>query len=292
LCISGPGTLDGDGAPFWQEFWKRLKADRSTKNLDVPRPRLALIQNSADVQISGVHFKDSGFWNLHLYRCKNVVVEKSRFEVPQGVKCPSTDGTDIDSCQQVIVRDCVYSVNDDCVCLKGSKGPFALQDKDSPPVENIRVTGCTFERGHGVVTLGSEATIVRDVVVENCTVTGKIPLVRLKLRRDTPQDYENIHYRNISLAGGGEIFQIKPWLAYFDLKGQPPPQSVVKNVTVSDIRGSAGSFGTIAGNPETTISDVALENINVTLKDEKLTAKVVKNFTASNVTVNGKPFSP
>jgi alpha-L-rhamnosidase len=176
--------------------------------------------------------------------------------------------------------------------LKGSKGPFALQDKDSPPVENIRVTGCTFERGHGVVTLGSEATIVRDVVVENCTVTGKIPLVRLKLRRDTPQDYENIHYRNISLAGGGEIFQIKPWLAYFDLKGQPPPQSVVKNVTVSDIRGSAGSFGTIAGNPETTISDVALENINVTLKDEKLTAKVVKNFTASNVTVNGKPFSP
>ena len=77
-----------------------------------------------------------------------------------GVKCPSTDGTDVDSCQNVTIRGCTYRVDDDCVCLKGSKGPFALDDKDSPPVEHIRVENCTFERGHGVVTLGSEATIV------------------------------------------------------------------------------------------------------------------------------------
>ena len=46
LRITGPGTLDGNGAPFWKAFWDRLKADRKTKNLDVPRPRLALVENN------------------------------------------------------------------------------------------------------------------------------------------------------------------------------------------------------------------------------------------------------
>ena len=293
LRIGGLGTLDGNGAPFWKEFWDRRKADFKTTNLDVPRPRLALIQNSEDVQISGIRFRNSGFWNLHLYRCKHVVVEKSRFEVPLGTKCPSTDGTDIDSCQNVTVRDCVYSVDDDCVCLKGSKGPFAMQDKDSPPVEHILVTGCTFERGHGVVTLGSEATVVRDVVVENCKINGPIALARFKLRPDTAQIYEDIHYRGITLKStGGVIVQIEPWKQYFDLKGQPAPKSAVHDVTVSDIKGSYGSFGTIAGNPETEISGITLENIEVTLKNEGLKLGNVRRIMARNVTVNGKLFSP
>ncbi|MBN2164437.1 MAG: hypothetical protein JXR25_04670 [Pontiellaceae bacterium] len=64
------------------------------------------------------------------------------------------------------------SVNDDCIALKGSKGPFAMEDKSSPPVECVHVEDCMFHRGHGVVTCGSEATIVRDLLVENCTVEG------------------------------------------------------------------------------------------------------------------------
>jgi len=87
-----------------------------------------------------------------------------------------------------------------------------MGDKDSPPVEHIRVTGCTFERGHGVVTLGSEATVVRDVLVEKSRVIGPINLVRLKLRPDTPQHYEGIHYRDITLdSTAGTILQVQPW---------------------------------------------------------------------------------
>jgi alpha-L-rhamnosidase len=291
LRISGGGTLDGNGAPFWKEFWARRKANPKTTNLDVERPRLALIQNSEDVQISGITFKDSGFWNLHLYRCQNVVVEKARFEVPKG-RCPSTDGTDVDSCQNVTIRGCSYSVDDDCICLKGSKGPFALEDKDSPPVEHIRVSDCTFERGGGVVTLGSEATVVRDVVVENCKVVGPINLVRLKLRPDTPQRYEDIHFRDITLDSTGTILDGQPWMQFFDLKGQPPPKSVVRNVTLSNIKGRYGAFGTLRGNPgQTEICDTTLENIDVQLESEKLRAVQVKNLKIENVKVNGSPFS-
>lgn len=295
LRIDGEGTLDGNGAPFWQAFMTRIAADRTTKNLDVPRPRLALIENSRGVQVSGITFKDSGFWNLHLYRCREALIENVRFQVPDGVRCPSTDGTDIDSCQNVTVRGCTYSVDDDGIALKGSKGPMAMDDRDSPPVEHIRIENCTFIKCGGIATCGSEATIVRDVVVQDCKVFGRVPVVHLKLRPDTPQVYEDIHFRNITLAGEGQkgaIFNVSPWKQYFDLKGQAPPKSIVRNITVDGIKGSYGSFGAIRGNPgQTTLSGFKIQNVDVQLADPKLAVDSGIDVTVENVTVNGKPFA-
>ena len=45
------------------------------------------------------------------------------------------------------LTDCTIAVNDDCIALKGTKGPFALEDKDSPPDQHIRIAGCTFGIG-------------------------------------------------------------------------------------------------------------------------------------------------
>lgn len=293
LRITGKGTFDGNGAPFWEDFWARRKANPKTTNLDVERPRLMFIQNSKNVKISGMTFKDSGFWNLHIYNCQNVTVENSRFEVPNGVRAPSSDGIDIDSSQNVTIRGCSFRVDDDSVCLKGSKGPFAMDDKSSPPVENIRIVDCIFERGHGVVTLGSEATIVRNVFVEKIKVIGPIALVRLKLRPDTPQFYENIHYRDITLENaGGSLIEVRPWRQFFDLKGQPPPKSTVRNVTLTNVKGTYGALGEIQGNPnQTEIDGITLKNIDVQVKNEELKAVDVKNLKIENVKVNGKPFA-
>ncbi len=292
LRITGSGILDGNGVTFWEDFWNRRKLNSKTTNLDVERPRLAFIQNSKNVKISGIKFKDSSFWNLHIYNCQKVLVENVRFEVQEGLRAPSSDGIDIDSSQNVTVRGCHFRVDDDGVCLKGSKGPFALDDKQSKPVEHIRITNCTFERSHGVLTLGSEATIIRDVVIEKSKVIGQIPLVRFKLRPDTPQLYENIHFRDITLDSTGAIFEVRPWKQFFDLKGQTPPKSIVRNITLTNIKGSFGSFGEIQGNlNQTTIGNIKLKNIDVQIKDDKLKIVDVTNFKLNNVKVNGKPYS-
>lgn len=292
LRITGSGTFDGNGVPFWEEFWARRKTNPATTNLDVERPRLALIQNSKDVKISGITFKDSGFWNLHIYRCKGAVIENLRFEVKDGLRAPSSDGIDIDSSQNVTIRACTFRVDDDAIALKGTKGPFAMADKNSPPVENIRVIDCTFERGHGVLTLGSEGTIIRNIVIERAKVVGPIVLMRLKLRPDTPQLYEKIHYRDITVDSTGALIEVRPWRQFFDLKGQPPPNSIVRNISMTNVKGSYGSFGEIQGNPkQTTISDIKLENIDVQLKTEGLKAIDVKDLRLKNVKVNGKPFT-
>ncbi len=293
LIISGDGKLDGAGKPIWDEFWERRAGNNEFKNLDVARARLCLIENSTNITVRGVTFMDAQFWNLHLYKCRNVLVEEARFTVPDDEKPPSSDGVDVDSCQNVTIRGCYFSVNDDCIALKGTKGPFAMDDKTSPPVERIRVSGCEFKRGHGVVTCGSEATIVRDVMVEGCKVTGAMPLVRLKLRPDTPQRYEDFIVNDITMANDkATIFQIRKWSQYFDPQGQPEPTSHVGNIRVSNIHGSIGSLGTIQGNKMTQFGNILLEHVDVTARSDAFdVGDSVKTLTLDDVVVNGASVS-
>jgi polygalacturonase len=296
LTISGEGTLDGAGRPIWDLFWKLRGAARDKHNfanLSVPRARLALIERSRGVVIEGITFKDSQFWNLHLYRCQDVLVKNARFQVPEDYKqAPSTDGIDLDSCQGVTVDGCHFSVTDDCIAAKGSKGPHALEDKDSLPVEHIRVRNCVFKRGHAMMTLGSEATVVRDVVVEHCTVMDVGIVTHLKLRPDTPQRYEDIHIRNLTLdSAQGAIVAIQPWSQYANLKGEAPPNSVVRNVSLTGIKGRFGTLGTIQPNPgQTDIGDILLKDIDVQLANAKLDASGVSDLRFERVVVNGKAY--
>ena len=289
LRITGSGTLDGSGEPFWKEFYHRRDIDNKTTNLNVERPRLTFIQNSKDVIISGVNFKNSGFWNLHLYRCQNLTVDNCRFTALNGPKpnnAPSSDGIDVDCSQDITISKCFFSVGDDCIALKGTKGPFAMQDKDSPPVERIHILDCIFEAGGGIVTCGSEATIVRDVNVERC-ITRKPTVLRLKLRPDTPQQYENISLKDITMEGAGVIFNIAPWSQYFDLKGQLPPKSIVRNITINNVKGTGSSLGKISGNPGTDFGDILLKNVDVQLKSTTLEMADLKGLKFENVMVNG-----
>lgn len=290
LRISGKGTLDGSGEPFWKEFYSRRKADSKTTNLNVERPRLTFIQNSTDVRISGITFLNSGFWNLHLYRCQKVTVEDCRFQAPSGAvpdnHAPSSDGIDVDSSQDVTIRRCFFSVGDDDIALKGSKGPFAMQDKDSPPVEKIRIEDCVFEAGGGIVTFGSEATIVRDVIVKRCITKGPTVL-RLKLRPDTQQQYENVSISEIVMENGGAIFKVSPWTQYFDLKGQAPPKAIVHNINIKDVRGTGASLGEITGHAQATITDIVLKDVDVQLKSTDFKVGNVQKLDFENVKVNG-----
>jgi alpha-L-rhamnosidase len=298
LTISGEGTLDGAGLPIWELFWKLRNAapdKHNFPNLGVPRARLALIERSRGVVVEGVTFKDSQFWNLHLYNCQDVLVRNARFQVPDDYKqAPSTDGIDLDSCQHVTIDGCHFSVTDDCIAAKGSKGPRAMEDKDSPPVEHVRVRNCVFKRGNSVLTLGSEATVVRDIIVENCTATGVNNMAVLKLRPDTPQHYEDIHFRGITLdssSGKGAIIQMQPWTQYA-VKDGTPPKSIVRNISLVGIKGRFGAFGTIRPNPgQTDISDILLKDIDVQLAKDGLDVSGASKLRAENVVVNGKPLS-
>jgi polygalacturonase len=300
--IGGEGQLNGNGVPFWALFYARRNADRNTTNLDVERARLVFIDHCSDVRVEGLSFQDSGFWNLHLYHSHDIHVVGLYINAASpstGGMSPSTDGIDVDSCQDVTIQKCQISNNDDDIALKGSKGPLADKLTDNPPDENILIEDCTIGDGNGLLTCGSEATIVRNVIVRNCTITGNAKMLNLKLRPDTPQHYSNITVENITLTGTSQVIDVEPWLQFFDLQGQPGPTSSIDHVTVRNITGTARAFGTLRGNvadprrgtQSDTLSDITLENINITTpaRGARLSQGVVGNLTFDNVIVNGQP---
>jgi alpha-L-rhamnosidase len=321
LRIVGPGTIDGAGDTFWRMFFNAPEESVEGNRVVYHFPQLCSIEDCDDVLVSGVTFKDAAFWNLHMYRCRRSVVEDCRFEVPHKIRAPSSDGVDLDSCQDIVVRRCHFSVDDDCIALKGTQGPGAAAYAEAPPVERIHIHDCVFEHGLGCVTYGSNATIVRDVRVDRIVNVGDIPTIRFKVRPDTPgQVYEKLRVKGVRLAEAPtpygadwhnrEVFYGygKPNWSESDAavglivnarlihgtKVEPRmPGAIIRDVVIEDVKGTTRRFGNISGNPTSAISDFLLKDIDVRLTDagerQKLIARDTKNIRFDNVRVNGKP---
>ena len=78
--LTGDGILNGDGMEVWELFWKGRAENKNFANTALPRARLALIESSKDVRIEGITFKDSQFWNCHLYNNDGVLVHNVHFQ--------------------------------------------------------------------------------------------------------------------------------------------------------------------------------------------------------------------
>jgi len=292
LRITGQGTIAGGGKPFWDALGRAFRTNRLTTNLDVKRPRNIFIRDSKDVQVSGISLRESGFWNLHLFRCTDVLVKNVDIRAP--LRAPSTDGIDVDSCRNVAIKGCYISVVDDNIVLKGNKGTSALDDKTIPPVEHVRISGCTFGMGNSALTVGSEATVVRDVIIENCRLTGtnKNCVLKLKLRLDTEEHYENIIARNIEVQNpNAQLVSLQGWRQYTDYQGKPAPSQWVTNVTLENITGTLHDFGRVEGPTNSTVSNLTFKNINIALTNPVVVIRKVENLKLTRVKINGVAYT-
>lgn len=292
FSITGPGTINGNGAKFWQSFWTQSAAGRrqgkAVTNLDVHRPRLVFIWGCNKVNIKDVKLCNSGFWTTHLYQCTNVLVENCDIRSPFKPAAPSTDGIDIDVCKKVTVRGCYFSVNDDAIAIKGGKGPDAHKLPENGAVEDILVENCTFGATHSNFTVGSESIHARNITIRNNKVNNDAPILKFKMRPDTYQTFENVTVSNIT-GTCGSIININPWTQFFDLGGSTEkPFGIVRNITLQNINVQCTSFGDIVGNPLDQIAGITFKNITATAKTPVLKNKY-EGVKAENVMVNGAP---
>ena len=233
FAMLGPGTIDGNGLRSWKAFWLRRSWNPACTNKDEQRPRLVHISNSNNVLVAGLTMQNSHFWTNHLYRCRNVKYIGCRILSPfEPVKAPSTDAIDIDVCQDVLIRDCTMSVNDDAVVIKGGKGPWADTLPENGGSERILVEDCLFDRSHGCLTVGSEAVYCRNLLMRRVEAKNASNLLWLKLRPDTPQHYT---YITVEEAKGTvrDFLHIHKWTQFYDLKSRTDlPPSRAEHVTM------------------------------------------------------------
>lgn len=291
--IKGPGIINGNGAKYWDEFWalraERAKIGKSCTNLEVRRPRLVFIWGCDNVTLSGIHLRNSAFWTTHLYQCENILIENCHIYAPtKPVKAPSSDAIDLDVCRNVIIKGCYLDCNDDGVCIKGGKGVYAHKSSENGIVENVLVEDCTFGPNlHGTLTMGSECIHAKNIVLRNCKVDNTCALLRLKMRPDTYQVYENIHVSNVT-GRCGSVIDMKPWTQFFDLENSgEKPYGVVKNILIENVDVTCTLLGGIAGNSDDQVSDVVLKNVHVKAKKTDFICKYPQ-VKFEDVTMNGK----
>lgn len=286
FTISGKGTVNGNGLRYWKSFWLRRAVIPKCTNMDELRPRLLYVSHSNDVQISGVHLKDSPFWTTHFYRCRNVKLLNLRITSPyEPVKAPSTDAVDIDACTNFLIKNCYLAVNDDAVALKGGKGPWADTDKNNGSNENIIIEDCTYGFCHSALTCGSECIHARNIIFRRCTLEGARAVLWLKMRPDTPQHYEYILVDNIkgkSLRG----LYIQPWTQFFDLKGRTDlPVSNSEHITLRNLDLDCNTFFNVKKSDKYRLSDFTLENIRVIADKDPVREGIIEGLTLKNVNV-------
>ncbi len=272
FTISGPGTIDGNGFRFWDEFWLRRKVNPKCTNLEALRPRLVYICNSNDVTVSNVRLVNSGFWTNHLYRCNRVkylgcYIYASTDGYPKG---PSTDAIDLDVCNDVLVNGCYVNVNDDAVCLKGGKGTWVEKNPDNGSNSRVIVQNCSFGKCNSGVTFGSEAWDCNNVILRNCKFKDTYHIVLFKMRPDTPQ-----LYRNVMIDGAeGRVrngVEISAWRQFHNPQDRPDmPVSRVENLTVRNVN---------------------VECTGQFYKNTPSNDYTTSNFVFENITVNGRPFT-
>ncbi|MCR4583645.1 MAG: exopolygalacturonase [Prevotella sp.] len=295
FTITGPGTINGNGQKYWEEFWIRRKYNRQCTNLEAMRPRNVYISNSRNVTVQDVKIINSPFWTNHLYRCENVrylgcfIYAPTENVTPVDPKrgAPSSDAIDLDVCQNVLIHGCYMHVNDDAVVLKGGKGTWADKQPDNGPCRNIIIEDCTYGKVHGCLTLGSESLDDHNVILRRIKVKSATRVLWLKMRPDTPQHYAYVTVSDIT-GQCGSFLVVRPWTQFFKPEDRADmPLSQCNNIVIRNIQMDCQNFFDVGLSDKYRLTDFTFEHVNVTDVKDAFDKTMITNTTVRDVVING-----
>lgn len=289
FTISGNGTIDGNGYHYWEEFWIRRKWNRKCTNKEALRPRLIYISNCSNVTVQDVHIINSPFWTNHIYNSDHVRYLDCFIYAPtSGMKAPSSDAIDIDKGHDFLISECYMNVNDDAVVLKGGKGTYADTMSVNGPVERVLVQNCHYGTVHSMLTLGSESLHDRNIILRNCTSDNTDRVLWLKMRPDTPQQYEYVTVEGITGKTKSFLF-IRPWSQFYNpQKRDDMPESFCRHITIRNINMDCENFFDVRTSDKYDLCDFNFENIKVTDKKNAFDTQIIDNTKTKNIVINGK----
>jgi len=295
ITIKGKGTIDGNGKKWWygtfsiegahkdenfrnelagyQEMWIRENPGftieeqsdwKRTLGKRFFRPPLMQPYKCKNFSIEGVTIINSPFWTINPEFCENVSVRGITINNPDA---PNTDGINPSSCKNVLISDCNITVGDDCITLKSGRD---LQGrKYATPCENITITNCVMQAGHGGVVIGSEMSgDVRKVTISNCVFDGTDRGIRLKSTRGRGGIVEEIRVSNIVMKNiPKEAITLN--LFYSNVPAEPFSERtpLFRNIHISGLTGSeVNTACTVLGIEEAFISNISFSDINIDAK--------------------------
>ncbi|CAN6926832.1 hypothetical protein YC2023_013409 [Brassica napus] len=150
------GSINGHGQYWWKKYHSKL--------LNHTRGPLVQIMWSSDVVFANITLRDSPFWTLHPYDCKNVTI--TNMTILALFEAPNTDGMILvsifsslcivigfdgglispscasDSCEDMIIENSYISVGDDGIAIKSGWDQYGTTY--GRPSKNILICNLTI----------------------------------------------------------------------------------------------------------------------------------------------------
>ena len=290
VAITGPGAIDGQGAAWWP----LVKTAQ-----EVRRPKMISPSNCERLLIEGLTLSNSPMFHIALGgKCHDVMVRGVTIRAPASTDpvCPShnTDACDVKG-KNILIQDCDVSVGDDNFTCGGN-------------TSDVLITNCTYGFGHGVSIGSYTQGGVSNITVINCTFHDTETGIRIKTDRDRGGFVHDMKYLNLSMTNVGcpiliyasymakekqfrDLSRLTPELAASypaaRVGGRTPiyRDFIFSNLTATVQSGRRA--GLIWGLPEMNVTNVLLQNVNITAD------RPFGIFNAQNVRlVNSKILTP
>ncbi|KAF2738343.1 glycoside hydrolase family 28 protein, partial [Polyplosphaeria fusca] len=264
--IYGSGVLNGNGQAWWDGFAGSEILDPNNKFY---RPILFLTDNATNIEVSGIHLKDSPCWTTFMVRSKNVVFDDVYIDAvsTNASSLPkNTDGFDTLNVDGLAVTNTRVNVGDDCFSPK-------------PNTTNIFVKNLWCNGTHGV-SMGSIGQYpgvldyISNAWIENVTLLSGQNGARLKAWAGPDVGYgyiDNITYKDIHIENIDHPIVLDQ--CYFNINETAcaayPSKVNITNVNFLNVHGtSSGKKGRVVADlrcsPGATCSGIHLDEINLT----------------------------
>lgn len=294
-ALTGKGIVNARGKFCWDKYWK-MRKEYDAKGLrwivdyDVKRVRTVLVQNSENVTVKELTFKNAGFWTVQLLYSKQVTVDGIVIKNNEDGSGPSTDGVDVDSSTWVLIQNCDIDCNDDNFCLKAGRDWDGL--RVNKPTAYVVIRKCVARRGAGLVTLGSETSGgIHHILATDLYAKHTDNGLRVKSANNRGGVVEEIYFQNNVLDSVRNVFQFNlnwyPAYSYSELpKGYnydsiPPHwKSMLQKVTPPE-KGIPAAKNFYISNIKATDAKLVFDAVGYK-------QSTLKNFVFSNSTVSAE----
>ncbi|MFR9600163.1 MAG: glycosyl hydrolase family 28 protein [Rikenellaceae bacterium] len=271
IGIEGQGVIEGNGEAFTNLYGEMIKkfdtkgmSFTEKRGLVCTSPFMVRFVGCDGISIKDVKMNQPGAWCVHLYECNDFVVDGLRI---YSHATRNNDGIDIDSSSNGEIMNCDINSGDDAICFK-STSPRTC--------ENVHVHDCKLSSGWGAIKFGTESMgDMRNILCENCEIYntrgGGVKVLSADGSNISNVTIRNLTMQNVEMPIFVRISERRR--TYRDAK-QRPVGSIkglhISNIEavvspLADLRMSPPSGILVSGTPDHKITDLTIENVNITL---------------------------
>ena len=237
ICITGKGTIDGDGfswrplkqfkvtkkfmddclkkSPYYIEgkegiIWYPSKSSYEGCLLTEAKMDLNIAQDYYDffrpvlislVECDHILLKDFISSNSPAWNIHPLFCDHLTMDnviVKNEYYAQNGDGVDVESCTNVEIKNSTFEVGDDGICIKSGKNKKAREIKR--PTKNVYIHDCMVYHAHGGIVIGSEMSRgIENLWCVNSTFVGTDIGIRFKSALGRGGIVKDIHIENINM---------------------------------------------------------------------------------------------